>query len=145
LKEEVPEGDFTIPIGKADILVQGDDVTLISWGAMVQTCKEAVSLASKEGVSVELIDLRSLLPFDIEAILSSVRKTGRLVIAHEAPKIGGFGGEIAAQVSERAIDSLKAPIVRVGGYDTPFPYALENSYLPSSERVLNVIRKLASY
>jgi len=120
-------------------------VTLISWGAMVQTCKEAVSLASKEGVSVELIDLRSLLPFDIEAILSSVRKTGRLVIAHEAPKIGGFGGEIAAQVSERAIDSLKAPIVRVGGYDTPFPYALENSYLPSSERVLNVIRKLASY
>ena len=144
LKEEVPDGDFTVPIGKADIQVQGDDVTLISWGAMVQTSKEAVSLASNEGVSVELIDLRSLLPFDIETILSSVRRTGRLVIAHEAPKIGGFGGEIAAQVSERAIDSLKAPIVRVGGYDTPFPYALENSYLPSSERVLNVIRKLAS-
>jgi len=145
VKEEVPEHDYTIPIGKADTLLQGDDVTLLSWGAMVQTCKETVSLASKEGISVELVDLRSLLPFDIETILSSVRKTGRLVIAHEAPKIGGFGGEIAAQVSERAIDSLKAPIVRVGGYDTPFPYSLENSYLPSPQRVLDSVRKLASY
>ena len=144
-KEEVPEHDYTIPIGKADTLLQGDDVTLLSWGAMVQTCKETVSLASKEGISVELIDLRSLLPFDTETILSSVRKTGRLVIAHEAPKIGGFGGEIAAQVSERAIDSLKAPIVRVAGYDTPFPYSLENSYLPSPQRVLDSVRKLASY
>jgi len=145
LKEEVPESDYTIPIGKAEALVQGNDVTLLSWGAMVQTCKEAASLASNEGIGVELIDLRSLLPFDIETILGSVKKTGRLVIAHEAPKIGGFGGEIAAQVGERAIDSLKAPIVRVGGYDTPFPYSLENSYLPSPERVLNSIRKIASY
>lgn len=145
MKEEVPQGDYTIPIGKAEILAEGSDMTLLSWGAMVQTCREAVSHATKEGVSVELIDLRSLLPFDIETILGSVKKTGRLVIAHEAPKIGGFGGEIAAQVSERAIDSLKGPILRVGGYDTPFPYSLENSYLPSSDRVLNAIRKLASY
>ncbi len=144
-REEVPDDDYTTPIGKASVVSEGSDVTLLSWGAMVQTCNEAVALASKENISVELIDLRSLLPFDIESILRSVKKTGRLAIAHEAPKIGGFGGELAAQVSERAIDSLQAPILRVGGYDTPFPYSLENQYLPSSSRVLKAIKNLAGY
>jgi pyruvate/2-oxoglutarate/acetoin dehydrogenase E1 component len=96
-------------------------------------------------MSVELIDLRSLIPFDIETVMGSIKKTGRLVIVHEAAKIGGFGGEIAAQVSERMIESLKAPIVRVAGYDTPFPYALENSYLPTTDRVVTAIRKVASF
>ncbi|MBI3116666.1 MAG: alpha-ketoacid dehydrogenase subunit beta [Thaumarchaeota archaeon] len=145
LKEEVPEEDYTVPLGKARLVRAGSDITLVSWGAMVHTCKAAVDLAQNEGISVELIDLRSLLPFDLEAILTSVKKTGRLVVAHEATRIGGFGGEIAAQASERVIDYLKAPIMRVAGFDTPFPYALENIYLPPPERILNTIRKVAHY
>jgi pyruvate dehydrogenase E1 component beta subunit len=145
MKQEVPAEDYSIPIGKASIVQEGDGVTLISWGPMVQTCREAVALAAKENIRVELIDLRSLLPFDIEAILASVEKTGRVVIAHEATKISGFGGEISAQISERAMDFLRAPILRVAGYDTPFPYALENVYLPSPERILRAIRKASSY
>ena len=146
VKEELPaDEEFAIPFGKAKVLKEGTGVTLVSWGAMVHTCKAAVELASKENVSVELIDMRTLMPFDIETILASVRKTGRVVIAHEATKVSGFGGELAAQIAERAIDSLQAPIVRLGGFDAPFPYALENTYLPSPERVLRAIRKAASY
>jgi 2-oxoisovalerate dehydrogenase E1 component beta subunit len=145
IKEEVPEEEYTIPIGKAKIVAEGKDVTLISWGAMVQTCKQAVDAASNEQIGVELIDMRSLLPFDLDAILTSVRKTGRVVIAHEATKIGGFGAEISAQISERAIDSLKGPIIRVAGYDTPFPYALETSYMPSPEKILRAVKKVVSY
>jgi pyruvate dehydrogenase E1 component beta subunit len=146
VKEELPaDEEFTIPFGKAKVLREGTGVTLVSWGAMVHTCKAAVELASKENVSVELIDMRTLMPFDIETILASVRKTGRVVIAHEATKVSGFGGELAAQIAERAIDSLQAPIVRLGGFDAPFPYALENTYLPTPERILRAIRKAASY
>jgi pyruvate dehydrogenase E1 component beta subunit len=145
VREEVPAEEYTVPIGKAKVVLEGSDVTLVSWGAMVHTCREAASLAAKEDVSVELVDLRSLLPFDIETVIKSVRKTGRLVIAHEATKIAGFGAEIAAQVSERAIDTLEAPILRVAGYDTPFPYALENVYLASPERILRALRKALSY
>ena len=112
---------------------------------MVHTCRAAAELAAKESVSVELIDMRTLMPFDIETVLASVKKTGRVVVAHEATKISGFGGEVAAQIAESAIDSLQAPIVRLGGFDAPFPYALENTYLPSPERVLRAIRKAASY
>jgi len=145
-KEEVTvDEDFAIPFGKAKTIYDGTDVTLISWGAMVHTCRVAAEAASKENISVELIDMRTLMPFDIETILASVKKTGRVVIAHEATKISGFGGELAAQIAERAIDSLKAPIVRLGGFDTPFPYALESRYLPSPERVLRSIRKAVSY
>jgi len=145
VKEEVPEEEYLIPIGKAKVVQEGSGITLVSWGPMVQTCKEALPLAAKENISVELIDLRSLMPFDIETILGSVKKTGRVVIAHEATKIAGFGAEIAAQIGERAIDSLKAPIARVAGYDTPFPYALESLYMPSPERILRALRKASSY
>jgi pyruvate dehydrogenase E1 component beta subunit len=146
VKEEISlEDDFEIPFGEAKVLKEGTDVTLISWGAMVHTCKEALELASKENISVELIDMRTLMPFDLETVLKSVKKTGRVVIAHEATKISGFGGEIAAQIAERAIDSLEAPIVRLGGFDTPFPYALEGRYMPSPERILRSIRKAANY
>ena len=145
IKQEVPAEDYSIPIGKASLLQEGDNVTLISWGPMVQTCREAVALAARENIRVELIDLRSLLPFDLETILASVEKTGRVVIAHEAAKISGFGGEISAQISERAMDSLRAPILRVAGYDTPFPYALEKTYMPSPERILRSIRKAYNY
>jgi len=145
VKEEIPEDDYAIPFGEAKVMQEGDDVTLVSWGAMVHTCKAAADLAAKENISVELIDMRTLMPFDIETVLTSVRKTGRVVIAHEATKISGFGGEIAAQISERAIDSLEAPIIRSAGFDTPFPYALEGTYMPSPERVLRSIRKSAGY
>ncbi len=146
VKEELPtEEEFAIPFGKANVIREGTGVTLVSWGAIVHTCKAAVELASKEDISVELIDMRTLMPFDIETVLTSVKKTGRLVVAHEATKISGFGGEIAAQIAERAIDSLQAPIVRLGGFDTPFPYALENTYLPSPERIVRAIRKAARY
>jgi pyruvate dehydrogenase E1 component subunit beta len=146
VKEEVPsEEEFAIPFGKAKVIQEGTDVTLVSWAAMVHTCKAAVELASKENISVELIDMRTLMPFDIETVLASVKKTGRVVVAHEATKVSGFGGEIAAQIAERAIDSLEAPIVRLGGFDTPFPYALEGTYLPSPERILRAIKKAASY
>lgn len=145
VKEEVPEGEFTVPIGEAKVVQEGNDLTLISWGPMVQTCREAVALAAKDGVGVELIDLRSLVPFDIETIIDSVKKTGRVVIAHEATKISGFGGEISAQIGERAVDFLKAPITRVAGYDTPFPYALEKYYMPKPERILRAIRKVSNY
>ena len=101
IKEEVPEEDYVVPIGKARVVQEGSDLTLVSWGAMVQTCREAVALAAKENVSVELIDLRSLLPFDIETMIQSVRKTGRVVVAHEATKIAGFGGEISRRRSAR--------------------------------------------
>lgn len=145
-KEEVPtDEDFSIPFGKAKVVYEGTGVTLISWGAMVHTCKAAAEMAAKENISVELIDMRTLMPFDLETLLASVRKTGRVVIAHEATKVSGFGGEIAAQIAERAIDSLQAPIVRLGGFDTPFPYAQESIYLPSPERVLRSIKKAASY
>ena len=126
IKEDIPDEEYAVPIGKAKVANEGDDVTLITWGPMVQTCREALPLALNERISVELIDLMSLMPFDIDTVIASVRKTGRVVIAHEATKIAGFGAEIAAQIGERAIDSLRAPIVRIAGYDTPFPYALEN-------------------
>ena len=145
VKEEVPAEEYLVPIGSARVVQEGEDVTLLSWGATVQTCREAAALAQAEGLSVELIDLRSLLPFDIETVVRSVRKTGRVVVAHEATKIGGFGAEISAQINERAIDSLEAPILRVAGYDTPFPYALEGVYLPSPERILRALRKASSY
>ena len=145
VKEEVPAEDYTVPIGKARVVQEGGDVTLVSWGAMVQTCREAVARAAKENVSVELIDMRSLLPFDVETVVGSVKKTGRLIVAHEATKTGGFGAEIAAQISERAIDSLRAPIIRVAGFDTPFPYALESAYLPSPERILRAVGRAMSY
>lgn len=146
VKEELPtEEDFAIPFGRAKVVREGSGVTLVTWGAMVHTCKAASELAAKENVSVELIDMRTLMPFDIETVLASVKKTGRVVVAHEATKISGFGGEVAAQIAERAIDSLQAPIVRLGGFDAPFPYALENTYLPSPERVLRAIRKAVSY
>ena len=144
-KEDIPEQDYIIPIGKARVVTEGKNVTLVSWGATVETCKEAMAASSKIGISVELIDLISLLPIDIQTILRTVLKTGRLEIAHEAARIGGVGAEIAAQVSERAIDSVQAPIVRVTGYDTPFPYALEGSYLPTAHRILSAVKKVASY
>src|SRR5579875_1801493 len=135
IKQEVPDGEFTVPIGKANVLKEGDDVTVISYGAMVHRSLEAAEEAEKEKISVEVIDLRTLMPFDIETILNSVKKTGRVVIVHEAPKTLGFGAEIAAQLAEKALLYLEAPIMRVTGQDTPFPLANEHYYLPTLKRI----------
>jgi 2-oxoisovalerate dehydrogenase E1 component beta subunit len=138
---DVPEGDYTIPLEKAAVLRAGDQVSLISYGAMVHECKQTAELAAQQGISVEVIDLRTLLPFDIETLIASVKKTGRAVIVHEAPKTCGFGAELVASIQERAMAHLEAPILRVAGLDTPFPYTLEHEYMPTPDRILGTVRK----
>ncbi len=144
-REEVPEGDYTVPLGVARVAREGADVSLITYAATVHDCLSAAEKAKSEGIDCEVIDLRTLLPFDREAIDRTVKKTGRVVIVHEAPKTGGFGAEIAAYIAERLLFSLEAPVLRVTGYDTPFPFAHENLYMPNEKRILNAVRKSASF
>jgi pyruvate dehydrogenase E1 component beta subunit len=144
-KGEVPEGDYEVPLGKGKVLREGKSVTVISWGAMVQECIEAVSAAEKENIDAELIDLRTLWPLDIELIVESARKTGRVVIVHEAAKTCGLGAEISALIQERCFVHLEAPIRRVTGWDTPFPYTLENDYLPLAPRIVNALRETVGF
>ena len=129
-KGEVPEGDYTVPIGKANIVRPGEQVTIIAWGAMLYEALDAAQKCAAEGIDCEVIDLRTLWPLDIDTIIESVKKTGRVVIVHEAPKTCGLGGEIVALINEKAFVHLEAPPMRVAGFDTPFPYTLENEYLP---------------
>ena len=140
-KNEVPEGDYTLEIGKLNVVRPGTQITLIAWSGMVSIAEETAAKAEQAGISVEVLDLRSLMPFDIEGILASVKKTGRAVIVHEAPKTCGFGGELIASIQERAMEHLEAPIMRVCGFDTPFPYTLEHEYMPNADRVLGAIRQ----
>jgi pyruvate/2-oxoglutarate/acetoin dehydrogenase E1 component len=138
-REEVPEGEHVVPLGKARIVKRGDDVTVITWGGMVPV---ALRAAEESAAGVEVLDLRSLKPLDEEAILESVGKTGRAVIVHEAPRVAGFGAEIAALLAEKAILDLRGPVLRVTGYDVPFPHwTLEDEYLPSPQRVLAAIER----
>jgi 2-oxoisovalerate dehydrogenase E1 component beta subunit len=142
---EVPEGDYTVPLGKAKIVREGAQLTVLCYGSMVHTVLEGVEKSVADGFDPEVIDLRTLLPLDAETILSSVKKTGRVVIVHEAPKTCGYGAELAAMIAEKALMHLEAPINRVAGFDTPFPYTLENEYLPSPERVAVAIKQTASF
>lgn len=144
-KGEVPEGDFTVPLGKARTVRAGEDVSLITYGATVHAAEEAAALAEEEGIGVDLIDLRTLWPLDIEAVIRSAEKTGRTVVLHEAPRTCGFGAEIAALIQEKAFLHLKAPVTRVTGFDTPFPYALEKLYIPDARRVLDAIRAAVNF
>ena len=144
-KGEVPEGDYTVPLGQAKVVREGSQLTVLCYGAMVHTCVEAAQMAEKDGFDPEIVDLRTLLPLDAETVLTSVRKTGRVVIAHEAPKTCGYGAELAALIAEKALMSLEAPIIRVAGFDTPFPYTLENEYLPSPDRVALAIKQTAQF
>jgi 2-oxoisovalerate dehydrogenase E1 component beta subunit len=144
-KGEVPEGDYTVPLGEAKVVREGKQLTVLCYGAMVHTCVEAAQMAEKDGFDPEIIDLRTLMPLDAETVLTSVRKTGRVVIAHEAPKTCGYGAELAAMIAEKALLSLEAPINRVAGFDTPFPYTLENEYLPSPDRVALAIKQTAQF
>ncbi len=138
---EVPEDDYTIELGKAAIVTEGTQVTLLAWSGMVSIAVDAQKKAADAGISVEVVDLRTLMPFDIDTILASVKKTGRCVIVHEAPRTCGFGAELIASIQERAIEYLEAPILRVTGLDTPFPYSLEHEYMPNADRVVTAIRQ----
>src|SRR5580693_5924292 len=144
-KGEVPEGDYTVPMGKAAVVRPGTDVTLLAWGAMLYEAIAAADEAAKQGISCDVVDLRTLWPVDVEAIVESVKKTGRLVVVHEAPKTCGFGAELVALVSERAFLHLEAPPVRVCGFDTPFPYSLEMEYLPLAHRILPALVETARF
>ena len=142
-KGDVPEGEYTIPIGEAKVVREGRGMTVIAWGAMFHEALQAVEQA--EDVDAELIDLRTLWPLDIETVTRSVRKTGRCAIVQEAPRTCGFAAEISALVQERCFTSLEAPISRITGWDTPFPYTLENDYLPLAPRILRSLRELKAY
>ncbi|CAE8639234.1 unnamed protein product [Polarella glacialis] len=143
--EDVPVGDFEIPIGEAEIVREGTDVTLIGWGNQVHRLLAAAKLAEADGISCEVIDLQSILPWDEERVVASVEKTGRCVIAHEAPRTSGFGAELAATVQERCFLKLEAPVQRVCGWDTPFPLAWEEFYLPTPLRVYDSVKKVLNY
>jgi len=144
-KEEVPAGDYIVPLGKARIARTGRHVSLITWGAMVAYCEKAAEACAADGIDCEIVDCRTLVPLDEATILESVKKTGRAVIVYEAPKTSGFGGEISAILAEKCIEYLEAPIARVSGYDTPFPYTLEGIYLPEPGRIRDAILKTAKF
>lgn len=142
-REEVPEGDYTVPLGKARVVAEGDDVTVVTYGSMVH---RAVEAAKRAKASVEVIDLRTLVPWDAETVLKSVKKTGRVLIVHEAPKFAGFGAEIAATVAEKAIDYLRAPIRRVAGPNVhQSPVAHDELYMPTVEKILAAVEELMGY
>ncbi len=144
-KGDVPEGEYAEPLGKARVTRQGSQLTLIAWGAMWHEADQAAREAAAEGYDCEVIDLRSLQPLDVDAIVASVSKTGRAVVVHEAPRTCGFGAEISALIQERCFLHLEAPVRRVTGFDTPFPYTLENEYLPRAPRIVKAIREVVAY
>lgn len=146
LKEEVPEEEYMIPLGQAEVSRPGKEITLIGWSAQHhQNMQAAEELAKEQGIDVEVINLRTLNPLDVNAIACSVQKTGRCVIAHEAPKTMGFAAEISSIIMERCFLSLEAPIARCCGYDTPFPHTLEKEYLPDAYRVKEALLKTLAY
>jgi pyruvate dehydrogenase E1 component beta subunit len=145
-REEVPEGEFTVPMGKARMALPGEDLTILAWGAMVNVSLEAAKQLQGEGVRAEVIDLRTLKPLDKKAILDSVKRTGRVVIVQEAHRVSGFGADLSAIIAGDALLYLKAPIIRVTGYDIRFPlYRLEEEYIPDPRRVVIAAKEVMSF
>lgn len=145
-RDEVPEGPYAVPIGEARVLREGPDITLLAWGPMVPVVLEAAAQVAESGVSAEVVDIRTLSPLDVETLVASVQKTGRAIIVHEAVGTGGFGATVAAEIQERAFLSLESPILRVTGYDTPFPVpSAEDLWLPDVSRVLSAINESMNY
>jgi 2-oxoisovalerate dehydrogenase E1 component beta subunit len=145
-KAELDESATPDPLHSARVVRQGNDATIVTYGPTVKVCLDAAVAAEEEGRSVEVIDLRSLSPLDIEAVCASVRRTGRLIVAHEAPVFGGSGAEIAARVTEKCFYSLEAPVLRVGGFFTPYPPSrIEDEYLPDLDRVLDAVDRALAY
>jgi len=147
IKEEVPAGDYTVPLGKAIVRREGKDLTILSYAAMMYTSLEAAEALAREGIAAEVIDLRTLMPLDEETILNSVRKTNKCLVVHEDTKTGGIAGEIAAILSEKAFHDLDGPLVRVTSLDTPVPYAptLEEAFLPNAQKVFAAAKSLARF
>lgn len=145
IKEEVPNGDHTVPLGKARVAKQGKDLTILCYGFMVHVAMEAAETAKHAGVDIEVVDLRTLLPLDIDTVIKSVEKTGRVIVLHEAPRTMGFGAELSALINERALLHLKAPVKRVTGYDTPFPYTLDSVYMPDAVKVRTAIDEVMKF
>ena len=147
IKEELPESEYTVPIGKAKVFREGKHISVITYGAMVYVAAEAAAVLDREGVSMEIIDLRTLLPMDEEAVLASVRKTSKAIVLHEATLTGGIGGEISARITEKAFDSLDGPVLRIAAPDTPVPYSppLELAFLPNVDKLLEKARWLLAY
>jgi len=144
--EPVPTGDYVIPLGKARIVRPGTDITVVGYGAQIHVLSEACEMAQKElNISCELIDLRTLSPWDKATVVESVKKTGRLIVSHEAPKTCGFAAEIAQSVQEECFSYLEAPIQRVCGYDTPFPLVFEKFYLPDKYKNFEAIKQTVKY
>jgi pyruvate dehydrogenase E1 component beta subunit len=144
-KMDVPEGAYDVPLSTAKVVRPGEHVTVIAWGAMLYEAIAAAESAQEQGVSAEVIDLRTLWPVDIDTIVESVERTGRVVVVHEAPKTCGFGAELVSLICEKAFLHLEAPPVRVTGWDTPFPYTLENDYLPLAHRIIPALIETARY
>lgn len=142
---EVPEEDYTLPLGKADIVQEGADITLLAWGAQIEIVQKAAAMALEDGVNCEIIDLRSILPWDVQTVCESVMKTGRLLINHEAPKTAGFAAEIAATVQDKCFLYLESPISRVCGLDTPYPLAHEKEYMPDEYKTYEAIKRTMHY
>jgi 2-oxoisovalerate dehydrogenase E1 component beta subunit len=142
---DVPEGAYTVPLGKAAVVRPGQHVTVLAWGAMLYEALAAAEEIAAEGIDAEVLDLRTLWPIDIDSVAESVKRTGRVVVVHEAPKTCGFGAELVSLVCEKAFVHLEAPPVRVTGFDTPFPYTLENEYLPLAHRIVPALRDTVRY
>lgn len=144
--EMVPQEDYTLPLGQADVLMEGHHCTLIGWGTQVHVLREVAAMAQQQlGASCELIDLVTIQPWDRDTIINSVKKTGRCLIAHEAPLTSGFGAELAAEIQRQCFLNLEAPVERVCGFDTPFPHIFEPFYLPDKWRCLSALKKLMEY
>ncbi len=146
VKEEVPEEEYSIPLGKAKVMKEGNDVSIFSYGVMAQVALKAAEEAKSRGIDCEVIDLRTISPLDVDVILNSAKKTGRAMVVHEGPRRCGIGAEIAALINEKAMLSLEAPVARVTGYDVPYPlYKMEKLYLPDIKKVLIGIEKVARF
>jgi 2-oxoisovalerate dehydrogenase E1 component beta subunit len=145
VRMEVPDGPYSVPLGQAKVVRPGEQVTCLAWGAMLYEAFAAAEEVAKQGVDTEVIDLRTLWPLDIETLVTSVQKTGRVVIVHEAPRTCGFGSELMALITERAFVHLEAPPLRVTGWDTPFPLTHEREYLPLAHRIAPALLETARY
>lgn len=147
IKEEVPEGEYFVPLGKANVVREGKHASIISYGSMVHEALAVAEELQKEGVEIEVVDIRTLVPFDEETVLASVRKTNRVLVTHEASLTAGFGAEIAARIADKAFEFLDAPIKRVAAFESPTPFAptLEKAVLPSKEKILEAMRGLLEY
>ena len=146
IKEEIPDENYYIPLGKSKVVKEGDNITLISYGSMMWTSLKAAEILAKENINCEVIDLRTLKPLDTNTIIESVKKTGRVVVVNEAPRTLGFASEIISIINEKAFLSIEAPIKRVTGFDIPFPlFGMEDKYLPNENRIVKAIKEVVNF